>query len=249
MRPARFDGRAEAYDRARPGYPAEAVARACDAARLGREHVVADVGAGTGKLTEVLAARFDRVIAVEPSASMREVLARVRCEIIAGTAELSGLPDSSLDAIFAAQAFHWFDPEATCRAWSRVLRGPRAAILMWNDRLDDTPAGAAVSALLEAHQTEARASLGHFGAARDARLARFAAAGARLGGTARHRHELVLDEDALVAWSASISYLPRPGAPGHREMTDSLRSLFAQHQEHGVVKLRFELVTFSYEVA
>jgi SAM-dependent methyltransferase len=180
---------------------------------------------------------------------MRGVLAArfgATVEVGGGSAEATGLPDGDVDAIVAAQAFHWFDVERTYAEWSRILRGPRAALLVWNDRQDDTPFGAALAALLDRFQTERRDGLGHFGAARDAKLTRFVAAGARLRDTVRTRHAISLDHEALVAWSGSVSYLPRPGAPSHASMITALDEAFAQHQERGVVKLDFEAIGYCY---
>jgi len=243
----RFSARADAYQRARPGYPAALVERACELGGLEAGHAIADVGAGTGKLTERLIGRFARVVALEPNASMREVLAtRLDVEVGAGSAEATGLPDGDVDGIAAAQAFHWFDPARTFVEWSRVLRGPRAALLLWNDRQVDTPFGAALAALLATHQTESRTALGHAGASRDARLAGFVDAGALLRDTVRERHALVLDRDALDAWTASVSYLPRAGAPGHAAMIAALQACFDEHQQGGRVKLDFDAIAYVF---
>src|SRR4051794_41106525 len=99
----RFEPHAQAYAMGRPGYP-----RALGelVASLGRE--VADVGAGTGLATEMLLACGLDVIAIEPSPAMR---AAARVPVREGSAEATGLPDGSVDVVFAAQAAHWFDPE------------------------------------------------------------------------------------------------------------------------------------------
>ena len=76
-----------------------------------------DLAAGTGKLTRQLAPRFARVIAVEPLDGMRDVLERVvpEAEALAGSADSIPLPDDSVDAIFVAEAFHWFATDETLR--------------------------------------------------------------------------------------------------------------------------------------
>ena len=101
-----FEHTAEAYERGRPGY-AEA---ALDALDLPADAVVLDLAAGTGKLTRQLVARFARVIAVEPLDGMRAVLERVvpEAEALKGSADAIPLEDSSVDAVFVGEAFHWF---------------------------------------------------------------------------------------------------------------------------------------------
>jgi hypothetical protein len=57
---------------------------------------------------------------------------------------------------------------------------------------------------------------------------------------------LPLDREALVAWSGSVSYLPRPGAPSHASMIAALDEAFEQHQDRGVVKLDFAAIGYCY---
>jgi SAM-dependent methyltransferase len=91
---------------------------------------VVDLGAGTGKLTRLLVARFRRVVAVEPDPAMR---ARIEVgEPVAGWAEAMPLRDASVDAVFAAEAFHWFDSERALTEIVRVLRPGGTLALLWS---------------------------------------------------------------------------------------------------------------------
>jgi SAM-dependent methyltransferase len=129
--PARsFELAAEEYERTRPDYPdavLEHVPVAADA-------TVVDLGAGTGKLTRVLVRRYDRVIAVEPLDGMRAILERVvpEAEALAGRAEQIPLPDAAADAVFAAQAFHWFATDEAVAEIARVLRPGGLFCDVWN---------------------------------------------------------------------------------------------------------------------
>jgi len=120
----------EDYERGRPGWPSEVGA----VAGLSSAATVLDLGAGTGKLTRLLASAFDRVVAVEPSDAMRRLLVKFcpRAEALAGSAEEIPLPSASVDAVFVAQAFHTFDNERALPEIARVLRPGGVVVLMWN---------------------------------------------------------------------------------------------------------------------
>jgi SAM-dependent methyltransferase len=118
------------YERGRPGYPGEAV----DVAEVPASSSVVDLGAGTGKLTRLLLARFARVVAVEPADAMRLRLIELcpDADALAGSAEAIPAADASVDAVFSAEAFHWFDGERALAEIARVLRPHGALVLMWN---------------------------------------------------------------------------------------------------------------------
>jgi SAM-dependent methyltransferase len=120
----------EDYERGRPGYPPEAL----DVADLPPTATVLDLAAGTGKLTRLLLTRFGRVAAVEPDGRMRHLLARLcpEAEVIAGRADRIPLADASVDAVFIAQAFHWFDDEPAVAEITRVMRRHGTLVAMWN---------------------------------------------------------------------------------------------------------------------
>jgi SAM-dependent methyltransferase len=136
--PARsFERAAETYERTRPDYPAALF----DFVPLENDAEVLDLGAGTGKLTRVLARRYRRVIAVEPLDGMRAILERVvgDAESLAGSAESIPLPDASVDGVFAGQAFHWFANDEAVAEIARVLRPGGVLALVWNSGDDARP--------------------------------------------------------------------------------------------------------------
>jgi SAM-dependent methyltransferase len=95
---------------------------------------VLDQAAGTGKLTDALLPLAGRVVAVEPLAEMRRVLTarHPQAEVVAGRAEDIPLAEGSVDAVFVAAAFHWFDAEAALDEIHRVLRPGGGLGLLWN---------------------------------------------------------------------------------------------------------------------
>ena len=131
-----FAANAEAYEAARPSYPAEAVAHVVGHGGIGPGSRVLDLAAGTGKLTRLLEPTGAEVIAVEPVAAMRDrlVAALPGVETHDGTAEALPLPDGTVDAVTVAQAFHWFDPPVALAEMRRVLRPGGHLFLLWNTR-------------------------------------------------------------------------------------------------------------------
>jgi ubiquinone/menaquinone biosynthesis C-methylase UbiE len=136
-----FGQRATEYDRVRPEYSAEALDLAVSRLGLGAGADVLDLGAGTGKLTRALVERFRTVVAVEPDPGMRGVLTRSSeaHRVLEGRAEEIPLPDESVDAVFVAQAFHWFDTDAALPEIARVLRPGGGLVLIWNAWFDPEP--------------------------------------------------------------------------------------------------------------
>jgi SAM-dependent methyltransferase len=129
-----FESVAAEYERHRPGYPEEALRWAARQLRLDPGARVVDVGAGTGKLSRGLLAAGFEVVAVEPGAPMLEQLrtAVPGAEALVASAESIPVPDGSVDAAFAGQAYHWFDRERALPELHRVVRPHGGLVLLWN---------------------------------------------------------------------------------------------------------------------
>ena len=129
-----FESVAAEYERHRPEYPEEALRWAAEQLGLAPGARVLDVGAGTGKLTRGLVALGFELVAVEPGAPM---LAQLRvavpeAEALEGPAEAIPLPDASVQATFAGQAFHWFDRPRALPELHRVIKPSGGLVLLWN---------------------------------------------------------------------------------------------------------------------
>ncbi|HKA27368.1 MAG TPA: class I SAM-dependent methyltransferase [Gaiellaceae bacterium] len=132
--PDAFGKSAREYELGRTEWPQELVERVADDLELGPDAAVLDLGAGTGKLTRDLVTRFEKVIAVEPDGAMREVLEEVvpNAEALAGSGEAIPLPDDSVDAVFTAEAFHWYASDESVAEIVRVLRPHGGLAILWN---------------------------------------------------------------------------------------------------------------------
>jgi len=132
-----FGGVAEAYERGRPSYPTEAVAW-----MLGDPaQVVLELGAGTGKLTGVIAALGHDVHATDPDPAMLAILERQLPGVRTAQASAEEIPlaDGSVDVVVAAQAFHWFDLDRALPEIARVLTPGGRICLVWNARDEKIP--------------------------------------------------------------------------------------------------------------
>ncbi|MGN6131050.1 MAG: class I SAM-dependent methyltransferase [Nocardioidaceae bacterium] len=132
-----FGAVADAYDRARPSYPPEAARWLAGAAPAD----VLDLGAGTGKLTEQLAALGHRVVAADPLPAMLAKLARrvPQAPAVRASAERIPLRGRSVDVVTAGQSFHWFDLDRALPEIARVLRPGGRIALAWNLRDETVP--------------------------------------------------------------------------------------------------------------
>lgn len=199
-----FDRTAAEYERTRPDYP-DAI---LDLLPLARESTVVDIGAGTGKLTRVLARRYEHVIAVEPLDAMRDILQRVvtGAQALKGTAEQIPLPSESADGVFCAQAFHWFDKAKAMPEISRVLRPGGVFVVVWNgsdeSRANPLPAGF-YSELQALH--DAALMPGHDEPRWEEVLERSGFTDVHGRTTVPHDH--VLDRDAMVENLRTISWI------------------------------------------
>jgi SAM-dependent methyltransferase len=132
--PDAFGRAAREYELGRPLWPEELIERVVGGLGLSADATILDLGAGTGKLTRSLVPRFARVVAVEPDDAMRAVLAEVvpEAEAVEGSAESIPLEAGSVDAVFSAEAFHWFAWREALAEIARVLRERGGLGIFWN---------------------------------------------------------------------------------------------------------------------
>ncbi len=243
----RFTDRVDDYLRHRPRYPAALLDFLRAELGLRPEHVIADIGSGTGFLAEVFLAAGHHVYGVEPNDEMRLVgerhLARYpQFTSIAARAEATTLPPAVADFITAGQAFHWFDPAPARREFLRILRPGGWVLLVRNELKCDG------DAFLEKYRALARRSrldraLGERRAVsefHDPVLAEFFSPGP-FQKTVAALHARDLDYDQSLGLLQSFSSIPLPGDPPHAAMAAELRRIFDQHQQHGRVRFAYDV--------
>ncbi|MDP8910640.1 MAG: methyltransferase domain-containing protein [Actinomycetota bacterium] len=217
-----FEAAVGAYERGRPGYPADALAWLTAELGLRAGRTVVDLGAGTGKLTRLLVSTAASVLAVEPGDAMRaQLVASVPgATALNGSAEAIPLPAESVDAITVAQAFHWFRPGPAIAEMHRVLRPGGGVAILWNTRDDRDPLQRQVEMLL--------ASLRAKIPARDEHDPRDLLPASGLFSDVRHErfeHVQELDEDTFVERFTSVSFVSA-ALPAERDRIEAeLREL------------------------
>jgi SAM-dependent methyltransferase len=241
----RFSSRVENYVRYRPGYPPAAIEllRARCGLRAGAR--VADVGSGTGILTQPLLASGARVFAVEPNDPMRAAAEAALGGYpdfvsVKGSAEATTLAPASIDLYVAGQAFHWFDPARARSEALRVVRARAYGALLWNER---PRTGSAFhddyDALLRRHVGEYDAVVAS--RADEAHMRAFFGGRMEL---ATFANEQRFDYEGLLGRLMSSSYAPESGHPQHAPLLAGLRALFERHAADGCVL--FPYVTLVY---
>lgn len=149
-----FDRAGDSYERGRPEYPQAAIDFLLSALRVGPDSVVLDLGAGTGKFTQFLTQSKATLIAVEPVEGMRKKFQSLYPEIklLSGSAEIIPMEDSSVDAVIAAQAFHWFNGPLALREIHRVLKPGGRLGLIWNARDESLSWVAELTKIIDPHE-------------------------------------------------------------------------------------------------
>lgn len=139
MNENKFDGIGKTYSQFRPSYPDEFINFLYTDIGVKKASIIADIGSGTGLLTNQLLEKGSIVYAVEPNADMR-YFAETNLQkfsnflSVNGTAENTKLDDMSVDFITVAQAFHWFNRENFKEECKRILKPNGKVILVWNSR-------------------------------------------------------------------------------------------------------------------
>jgi ubiquinone/menaquinone biosynthesis C-methylase UbiE len=242
----RFSSRVENYIKYRPRYPLEVIETLQTECGLSPASIVADIGSGTGALTELFLQNGNRVFAVEPNKEMREGAERLLGKYpgfrsIAGRAEATSLADTSVNFVGVGTAFHWFDLKAAHAEFLRILKPQHWVMLIWNDRdLQATQFLKAYDQLLRRfsidYVREKHKSV------YDTALVDFYGAGGFETRAFRYIQEL--DYEGLKGRMLSSSYTPEQGHPNHEPMLTELRKIYEANQVNG--RVAFEYITRMY---
>lgn len=222
----RFSDRARDYAAHRPSYPAAAIDAILDG--LGDPHQLraADIGAGTGISSRLLADRGAFVWAVEPNQAMTDMAEpHSNVEFVDANATATSLGNNSVDLVTAFQAFHWFYIPSTLDEFHRILKPCGRLVAVWNDR-DSADAftgeyGNLIRGAAGHTKGVARADPGYYA---DAFAASHLLKNVRQMTLANSKK---FTADGLVGMSLSASYIPREG-PKHDRLMEGLKRIHAK---------------------
>lgn len=238
----RFSSRVENYVKYRPSYPQEIVELLKEECGLTVSSIIADVGSGTGILSEMFLKNGNTVYGIEPNREMREAGERLlqrytNFKSIEGAAEATKLADGSVDFVTAGQAFHWFDRAGARREFLRILKPGGWTALVWNERrTDTTPFLIAYEKMLIEYGTDYEAVnhtqindrvVEEFFAPGDFRLKIF-------------QTRQAFDFESLRGRLLSSSYTPEEGHPNFRPMLEAIERIFQENAVSGVVSFDYE---------
>ena len=242
----RFSTRVADYVKYRPGYPPAVLRLLEEECGLDSTSVVADVGSGTGLLSELFLRNGNRVYGIEPNREMREAGAGLLSSYpsffsVDGRAEETTLDDKSVDFVTAGQAFHWFDPPRSRREFMRILRPGGWVVLVWNDRRTaGTPFLEEYERLLLEYGTDYKEVSVKY--AEESMIA--ALYGPSEMKSQTFDNEQVFDFEGLRGRLTSSSYAPQPGHPNFDPMMRELEALFRRHEQGGRVVVAYDTKVF-----
>jgi len=237
----RFSNRVEAYVKCRPRYPPKIIPLLQRECGLRSDSIVADIGSGTGFLSELFLKNGNRVFRIEPNAEMRaageQLLAQyANFTSINATAEATTLADASVDFVTAGQAFHWFDRDSARREFARILKPGGWVVIAWNGfRPEKTPVVAGYHSVLLRYGTDYRDVRREI---EDTYVETFFAPGRC--SVARFEFQQAFDFEGFKGRLLSASYAPQPGAPEYQPMIDDLRKVFDENQQNGTVAFDYD---------
>jgi SAM-dependent methyltransferase len=236
----RFTGRASDYSRYRPGYPQGIISYL--EARIGfnQKWVVADIGSGTGILSELFLKNGNKVFCVEPNQDMRLIavrnLRKYRPHFVSvkGSAEDTGMNSRSVDLIVVGQALHWFDLRAARLEFRRILRKDGSVAVIYNHRRKGERMAAAYGKLVAKYGRN-RAPVPDVD---DAYVSRFL--GNRDHKTAVFHNSQTLDLKGVLGRLASASYMPARNSPRWINIEKDARKLIRDNGADGAVRLHYD---------
>ncbi|HTU49908.1 MAG TPA: class I SAM-dependent methyltransferase [Acidobacteriaceae bacterium] len=245
----RFSTRVDAYREFRPRYPVDVITLLRQQCGLTPASVIADVGAGTGMLSELFLQHGNSVFGVEPNRAMRSACEELRSEYpkltcIDGSAEATTLPDHCADFVTVGQALHWFHLERARAEFVRILQpGGWCAVIYNERRVDGDAFHDGYERILREFGTDyesVRSKYPHQEKLAD--FFRYSHATPPAVQQASFPNSQKFNLVGLMGRILSSSYMPQPEHPRYAGMQRGIEELFSQCQQSGRVRLEYDCV-------
>jgi len=237
----RFSNRVDNYVKYRPSYPTEIISFLEKEIGFNKNFVIADIGSGTGILSEIFLKNGNTIFGVEPNAPMRNKAEELLKDYstfksIDGTAEQTTLQNESIDLITAAQAFHWFDAEKTKQEFKRILKQNGYCCLIWNERLNNSDFLKAYEQLLKDYSTD-YTKVDHKNID-DKKIEAFFSPNIVVKKSFSNKQ--VFDFEGLKGRLLSSSYTPDENHPNYHTMIESLMNIYSSFNQNNQVQFNYE---------
>lgn len=234
-----FSGRVQNYTKYRPAYPASLLGLIAARCGLNPKHVIADVGSGTGILTEMLLKNGNPVFGIEPNAEMRnaaeELLGRYpNFTSVGAGAESTMMRSQSVDLVTVGQAFHWFDHPAARMEFIRILKPGGWVVLVWNVVRTDTPFEKEYNEFWRVDLRGAHEVMDRYGSLIKPFFGDTQYEHVTLDGTPQ-----VMNRDEFIGRILSVSAAIQPGETGYEAFIQKINELFERHQQNDSVRLTY----------
>lgn len=234
-----FSNKSEDYAKGRPSYPIEILNKLTELG-IGKNSTIADVGAGTGLLTNMLCRLGGKVFAVEPNPQMINECKKycsdnTNIEYICASAEKTYIKENSIDVITIAQAFHWFDKELCKVEFKRILKENGYVITIWNSLEEDNNFEREYMNII--HQFEIKSTAGNLYFNPDKEKFQFF--GQDFIKIFYDNYQIVTLE-SLISNALSISYTPSKLDSEYTRFVRQLNNLFIKYQENGKVTFHYK---------
>ena len=240
----RFSEKVENYVKYRPHYPKKLIEFMEMHDILKKDYVIADVGAGTGKFTELLLQSGYTVNAIEPNRPMLKACKEIygkysNLKCIEGSSDVTTLADNSVDLITTAQAFHWFEIEDTKTEWERILKPNKYVALIWNSRLKGektTPFQRQYEEFVKKYGKEYTRMQENFRVQEKIDILF-----KKNGYLEFHTpYSQTFNFGSLMGRALSSSYMPQPRDKLYPKMVEALKALFENHQVENQVSIEYD---------
>ncbi|MDF2543655.1 MAG: methyltransferase [Herbinix sp.] len=240
---SKFTDKAEDYEKYRPSYPKASIDLIFSL--LCKEEItIADIGSGTGKLSELLLQNGATVYAVEPNDDMRiaaeeKLKLNNKYQSLGNTAEKTGLLANSIDLITCGECYHWFDNEKTKHEFHRILKPGGYVCLIWNNFGDN------------AYSKKYNELYERFGTIKSSKEVSFSKEemALHLFGEGNY-HKLEFDNTIYESWEAmlggslSASYAPKPDDKLYPDFVRSVKAIYDQYSNDGLIEAKFKTICF-----